>query len=345
VKPTFRVQRGASVDQVQDEVKRVLDELGNFGSKELPLRAVGPNETRIAHGLGRVPDRWRLYSHQDGATIQETRPPDSKYLYLRNVKPVASLADEDWASSVKRRMLALAGIDPGRASFYWETFQAGKSTSFPGWVRAAPGAGSLTHGTSDRGGVARWTYTTPFVPLPANTLFWDGEEVFASGAAERCAIAFRLTASGIFDAGNEGSYLGMADPAFPVNGFLVVGLEGSIDATHVSVVGSGPTTRVSSSTTWASLATETEIILVQRPEGGVRTGICFIGGEEVGRVQFGGTTAPTGRVPMMFINEGDWAIDDVAWVTDGALGGSAVDPLSAATDGDAGSATVGIEVL
>jgi hypothetical protein len=343
VKPTFRVQRGASVDQVQDEVKRVLDELGNFGSKELPLRAVGPNETRIAHGLGRVPDRWRLYSHQDGATIQETRPPDSKYLYLRNVKPVASLADEDWASSVKRRMLALTGLPEGRAVFRADDFQEGAGTSFPRWARSATGTGSLTHVTNTRGGVARWTYTTPFVAWPVNDLTFDGEQVFGDAADERFAFACRMSWSA--SPAGAGAFMDtrIGPSANAGTNYTYFGVDGSRSTTNC-VFRVGATALVLATTIAAFFnAAEHELMIVQRPEGGNKVNLCYIDGEEVGRVSR--TTTLSGRQPYMGVNFGVCDMDDVAWLVDGALGGTAVEPLSAVTQGTAGTATVGIEVL
>jgi hypothetical protein len=63
----FEVVRGAAVFKNLTTLRNVLIETP---------------ETKVAHGLNGVPAGWWPFSPQGPAVISETRPPDSRFLYL-----------------------------------------------------------------------------------------------------------------------------------------------------------------------------------------------------------------------------------------------------------------------
>ena len=85
----FRERPGASLDSVQQEIKFAFDRLGDIIPKRIPNVTVGITETRIAHGHRGVPSQWRAVNHRAGVVIEQTRPADSKYLYLKRQGSIA----------------------------------------------------------------------------------------------------------------------------------------------------------------------------------------------------------------------------------------------------------------
>jgi hypothetical protein len=231
----------------------------------------------------------------------------------------AAVAEEDWADSVKRRMLTLAGIPAERAAFHHEDFMAGTGTSFPGWVRSSTGTGSLTHSTTRRGGVVRFLYTSGFVTYPHNYLAWDGDQVFADGFDERFGIAFRMrwqaTPAGPVIDPNGDARFGANSPAGG-NQDTFFGVTGSLSTTNF-VLQAGTASLVLPTTIASFGLVEKEVMLVDRPDALVSAVICLVDGIEVGRLAR--TEALFGRVPWLGTNYGDLFVDDVAWVTSGGL--------------------------
>jgi hypothetical protein len=83
VKAVFRhLGPNASINDVQDEMRLFAERLGDLVRKIIPDVTIGPNETRVAHGLGSVPSRWRVVKQTGEGVIYETRPADNKFLYL-----------------------------------------------------------------------------------------------------------------------------------------------------------------------------------------------------------------------------------------------------------------------
>lgn len=71
------------VNLTPEEIRRVFNLLGEIVLGHQVQRAIGTSETTVAHGLGRVPKGWLLFSPQSGAASPvETSPPDNFNLYL-----------------------------------------------------------------------------------------------------------------------------------------------------------------------------------------------------------------------------------------------------------------------
>jgi hypothetical protein len=85
----FRERPGADLDSVQQEIKFAFDRLGDIIPRRIPNVRIGVTETRIAHGHRSVPSQWRAVNHRAGVVIEQTRPADSKYLYLRRQQSIA----------------------------------------------------------------------------------------------------------------------------------------------------------------------------------------------------------------------------------------------------------------
>lgn len=67
-----------------EEVRRAFALLGPIvQGKAVSGQAVGTSETRISHGLGRIPAGWIEVSPVNGAaTPKQSRTPDASFLYL-----------------------------------------------------------------------------------------------------------------------------------------------------------------------------------------------------------------------------------------------------------------------
>jgi hypothetical protein len=78
----FHERPGASLDEVQKEIGLAFRRLGDIVSHVLPAVEIRTAETRVAHGVGSVPSRWRVVRQAGEGTIYETRPADKKFLYL-----------------------------------------------------------------------------------------------------------------------------------------------------------------------------------------------------------------------------------------------------------------------
>lgn len=125
MKVEFREQPGASVDQVQRELRRALARV----EAALVIKgvAIGTTETRIRHGLGSVPTRWGIASQRGAGDIYQTRAPDDQFLYLARVvtglPDECSLRQQDiwylWGHrgfAVQQELVPGAEIRPGQAA-------------------------------------------------------------------------------------------------------------------------------------------------------------------------------------------------------------------------------------
>lgn len=89
----FRRRPGATLDEVQDEIKLAFDSLGNVISKQLPRLSIGPDEQLVAHGLGSVPRGWRVIRQGGFGLIYQTRLPDKKFLYLAKQDVISGVGE------------------------------------------------------------------------------------------------------------------------------------------------------------------------------------------------------------------------------------------------------------
>lgn len=350
----FRQRPGSSLDEVQAETRLAFERLGDVIARRLPNRVIGPNETRIAHGLDSVPSQWHAVSAQHAATILETRRPDRTFLYLRNAKPAASVAEEDWGAAVKRRMCAWSGMPEGRASFVWESF------TFPGdaaddaaappnfgerWRVTVGGGGAIAHvpqgglGAPIRGGIC--SLYQPAGPA-AVQMKWRGVGLFQAAADERWGIAFRVRHVGLPNPINAGDSMNMGVIDAGNAKRTLFGFAGTTSTTLCRIQPKNGTV-IATTYPITSLNAEREIVIIRRPDdAGTPTIFYYIDGALL--IQAATDTSQTDLVPIFTLNAYEMQMDDVAFVTDGALGGRAVATLPTSAVGTSGAVTVDIEV-
>jgi len=92
-RPRFTGIQGTDTSRIQREIERAFIDFTSVASaKVLEEKTIGTAETRVAHGMGEVPQHWGVLSAKGPASVYETKRPDSQFLYLAaSVEVVCSL--------------------------------------------------------------------------------------------------------------------------------------------------------------------------------------------------------------------------------------------------------------
>lgn len=116
-RPIFRQRPGATPDEIQKEVQLAFDRLGDIIPRRIPNLRIGVNETKVAHGQRDVPSQWRAVNHAAGVVIEQTRPADERFLYLRRQGSIVdSLVGSPSGNSMRSQgQWHVWGMDRGNA--------------------------------------------------------------------------------------------------------------------------------------------------------------------------------------------------------------------------------------
>lgn len=84
MKVFYRPRPGADDKDVQEEIRLTFERLGDAAVTKLLKRvSIGTSTTRIAHGMGSVPNGWREFNKEGDARIWQSQAPDANNLYLQ----------------------------------------------------------------------------------------------------------------------------------------------------------------------------------------------------------------------------------------------------------------------